>query len=897
MRSTSGTVRVGDERDALPALPRWAYLQGMRVGRLQWAIGGFCAAIGILMLIVPHQFSGSAFAPLQPLLPWGGLLFVAAGGAMVLVAALIPRFPLIVATHLAASAALLLLAWLFLRSQSWTAVPLYSSLSGFTLLALLLADVHRRRPWNTSDGDLFSLAIGTATLLNGLVMLLLTEQFRAPIFDQIRPWLRWYGVAFCLGGLMLALGQLSPRAAGWPRRLACLLVGVCFLLYLVTVSIPNRLWTGIASYGGFGLVLLLLPLLEGRLHRIDPSSLRLRTGLVFVALATLPLILTTALTTERSEQIDRQQALDGAATLATITAQSVADYVELHQSAVRLLATEPNLLALGIEGQRARLRQVTRSHPEFYACSLFDSAGNGIARSDDVQPQRVAGLGLFEEVRRTNQPALEVRGSTSIQRPVLVFGAPLRFSDGAFAGMATCGLEAARLSALLEEIGTTASHQVYIVDGAGCVIAHPNDAVRHCDPVVGARPPALALRGGALPGKMEFRDGGENILAGYARVISLGWGVVVERPSSDALAGVRATREIAFITLAVVSGVALFAGIGAAYLLTQPLHTLGTAVSRLARGDSRAPLPHNSVREVSQLAETFDDLRRRLMASNAANARAVDALQQSESSYRELYQQAQAAVQVRDIFLSVASHELKTPLTSLMGYVELLRRRSAKGSNLSARDQRSLELIGDQAKRLNTLIGNLLDLSRLESGQLSIECERLDVVALTRSVIEEVLPTLEQHRIEACFPEAPLLVSGDALRLEQVLRNLLHNAVKYSPAGGTIVVEAAAHQGQAQIAVRDEGIGIPEEALPQLFSRYYRAPNVDARSISGLGLGLFVVREIVGMHGGEVRVTSREGQGSTFTVCLPLLAEGGSPSHPAPLARTAGEEEARQRRR
>jgi signal transduction histidine kinase len=170
------------------------------------------------------------------------------------------------------------------------------------------------------------------------------------------------------------------------------------------------------------------------------------------------------------------------------------------------------------------------------------------------------------------------------------------------------------------------------------------------------------------------------------------------------------------------------------------------------------------------------------------------------------------------------------------------------------------------------MVLSLLDLSRIETGQLSIERAPVDLNTLIARVVEEVQPTLDRHPVELHLPAQTLTVTGDALRLEQVVQNLVQNAAKYSPAGGPITVELAAEDGSARLAVTDRGIGIPAAAIPQLFQRFYRAPNVETHQIAGMGVGLFVVREIVGLHGGAVDVQSTEGAGSTFTVRLPLLA-------------------------
>ncbi|HEU5015422.1 MAG TPA: ATP-binding protein [Roseiflexaceae bacterium] len=240
--------------------------------------------------------------------------------------------------------------------------------------------------------------------------------------------------------------------------------------------------------------------------------------------------------------------------------------------------------------------------------------------------------------------------------------------------------------------------------------------------------------------------------------------------------------------------------------------------------------------------------------------------------------EAEAAVRMRDQFLSIAAHELKTPLTSLLGNVQLLQRRSKRDASLGERNVRVLNVIYNQTVRLNRMIEALLDISRLETGQLTIARQALDINELVRRVAAEIEPSLDQHTLEVHGPSEPIMITGDDLRLEQVLQNLIQNGIKYSPHGGTVAVSISQDATQVQITVTDPGIGIPKEALGKLFTRFYRAPNATEHQIHGMGVGLYVVAEIVRLHGGQISVTSRENQGSTFTVTLPLSEQLPAPS-------------------
>lgn len=181
-------------------------------------------------------------------------------------------------------------------------------------------------------------------------------------------------------------------------------------------------------------------------------------------------------------------------------------------------------------------------------------------------------------------------------------------------------------------------------------------------------------------------------------------------------------------------------------------------------------------------------------------------------------------------------------------------------------------MVVGQAQRLNRMIESLLDISRIQVGQFRLETAPLDLCTLVERVVTEVQPALERHTVTCTHNGTPLLVMGDALRLEQVIQNLLQNAVKYSPDGGAVRVHVERRNGEVALSVADDGIGIPQAAQELLFQRFYRAPNAEAQRMSGMGIGLYVVKEIVTLHGGRVEVASREGEGSIFTVTLPALS-------------------------
>jgi len=233
-----------------------------------------------------------------------------------------------------------------------------------------------------------------------------------------------------------------------------------------------------------------------------------------------------------------------------------------------------------------------------------------------------------------------------------------------------------------------------------------------------------------------------------------------------------------------------------------------------------------------------------------------------------LYREAKEAIRLRDEFLSVASHELYTPITSLMLSLEALAPTGRTGKVLDQRAmQKLLDLVSRQGRRLVRLIGDLLDVSRIEMGRLQLEVSDIELGGLVRDVVERLEPDLARSRCSLSIrASAPVTGRWDRSRLDQVVTNLLSNAIKFG-SSKPIEVSIAAESGIARLEVRDSGIGISGARQDHIFNRFERAAS--AEHYGGLGLGLYITRRIVEAHGGSVHVESQAGAGSTFTVELP----------------------------
>jgi signal transduction histidine kinase len=225
----------------------------------------------------------------------------------------------------------------------------------------------------------------------------------------------------------------------------------------------------------------------------------------------------------------------------------------------------------------------------------------------------------------------------------------------------------------------------------------------------------------------------------------------------------------------------------------------------------------------------------------------------------------------KDQFLAMLAHELRNPLAPIRNALHILRLTSEAEEVELARD-----VLERQVQNLGRLIEDLMDLSRLTRGKIQLQKERLDLVTVVKSGIEISRPHIEEagHDLTVMLPAAPVYLQGDAARLAQVMANLLNNATKYTEPGGRIWVTAERNGDRAVVRVRDTGIGIPPEMLPEIFSLFVQVPSSLERSQGGLGIGLTLVKNLVEMHGGTVAAHSAgPGQGSEFIVRLPVASE------------------------
>ena len=227
-----------------------------------------------------------------------------------------------------------------------------------------------------------------------------------------------------------------------------------------------------------------------------------------------------------------------------------------------------------------------------------------------------------------------------------------------------------------------------------------------------------------------------------------------------------------------------------------------------------------------------------------------------------LFEQVKSLSEKKDEFIALASHELKTPLTTIKGYLQLLCK-----MNFNEKADLFLNKTLNQVERLNHLIEDLLDMSRVESGKLEFNIEPFDLKDMLVEIIDTFNYSSQSHKIEHNMGENSVMLKGDSQRIEQVITNLLSNAIKYSPHANKVKVKLEDRDNCIVVKVRDYGIGLSEQQQKNLFERFYRAEN--SKGINGLGIGLYISKQIIDRHNGEIGVLSNDGKGSEFYISLP----------------------------
>jgi signal transduction histidine kinase len=418
----------------------------------------------------------------------------------------------------------------------------------------------------------------------------------------------------------------------------------------------------------------------------------------------------------------------------------------------------------------------------------------------------------------------------------------------------------------------------YAVNARGELIAHPDKNLVLAHTSFAALPQVRAALDGAATARADVvttgRDpDGIEVLSAYQRVDAPGWWVFVEEPISEAFAPIESAIWRTALLLVVFLLVAIVTSVLLARNLVRPIESIQVAAAKIGSGALDQRIEMSSRDELGALAEEFNRMAARLQASYVGLEQQVQertrelasALAKLDEKSRELA----AASHHKSEFLADMSHELRTPLNAISGFSQVLRKQLF--GEINEKQAEYLDDILAASRHLLSLIDDVLDLAKVEAGQIELEVTPFSLrEALERGVvIVRERATREDVRVQLQSDPDVDTVVGDERRIRQVVFNLLSNAVKFAPAGSTVDVAAARVDGEVQISVSDSGPGIAPEDQARIFEEFQQAA-AGREQREGTGLGLALSRRLVELHGGHIWVDSEVGKGSTFVFTLPM---------------------------
>lgn len=600
-------------------------------------------------------------------------------------------------------------------------------------------------------------------------------------------------------------------------------------------------------------------------------SIRTRLLITFIGLTVVPLLLTGIVIGIQTFNLQSQQALASQRQIAEREAEEVLRFFEDLEETLHDVAQRGGLLVASPREQQIILSSLLNQEITFDKVFLLNNEGQeiaGIARTYAIADIDLVSRATAPEFtvpateRTTFYSSIRIDDFTG--EPLVTVALPIEnIRTGLVDGVLVADL---RLLGAQNIVSAEISNlqkgtSLYLIDPTNQVIAH-ND-------------PSIALRG--LSFAAPTQDTIQSGLSGESAVlatdqIQLGdqtFTIVAETPTSEALALAYNTVIFTAGLVVVALIVSVIAALWMVNQIVKPIATLATTAHAIQAGDFSQRNQVVRQDEIGQFASAFNDM------TAAIQKREADLIKQAED-LRIATARAKEAARVKGEFLANVSHELRTPLNAIIGFSDMLL--AGMSGPLNDKQVHKMQRLKENGTRLLTLINDLLDLTRIESGRL----EMVDKAFSPQALVERMTAQMESLAVESKLsfethisPEVPEMVWGDEKRVEQVIVNLLSNAFKFTNEGSvTLSISVDQHADSWILEVADTGIGIPPHAVNVIFEEFRQLDGSYSRAYKGSGLGLAITRNLVRMMGGRIGVKSEVGSGSTFTVSLPMGAEG-----------------------
>jgi signal transduction histidine kinase len=591
------------------------------------------------------------------------------------------------------------------------------------------------------------------------------------------------------------------------------------------------------------------------------NSLRNRLMLV-VALAIAPSVLLTAYTGWRERQQAIATAEENMQRLTRLAAANEAQSLKSARQILTDLSGVPDLLE-DTDRCSALLRSVLAKNPDYANFGLI--ALNGDVTCSAVPSPTPVNLGDRDHFKMAIAERRFIAGDyvfgRVIRKHTINLTYPVTNSNNDVVAVVFAALDLSALDKFVDDVDLPPGSILITTDSEGAIISRRPDPEKWFGITVSPEMREAMSKLQRRPLVLTGPDGVERLHT-FARVGTpdvSDFVVTIGIPSEKIVAPVRHDQIMAMMALATIMLLALLATwfVGD-YMIVRRVRALVNTAEKIASGDlgARTGIEYGR-EEIGYLARALDDMAKSLQRQKA----------QHDQAEREL----RAADQRKDEFLAMLAHELRNPLAPISAAAQLL-----KMVHLDeARAKETSDIIARQVDHMTGLVDDLLDVSRVTRGLVTLDMEPVDVRSIVADAVEQVKPLMDarRHDLSLRLPADPVMTLGDKKRLIQVIANLLNNSAKYTPEGGNIMLGLELQAGRVVLTVTDDGIGMEPELVSRVFELFAQAERTSDRSQGGLGLGLALVKSLVGLHGGSVQAFSkRPGEGSTFTVRLPSLS-------------------------
>jgi signal transduction histidine kinase len=597
-------------------------------------------------------------------------------------------------------------------------------------------------------------------------------------------------------------------------------------------------------------------------------NIRSELILFFMLISVIPLSVVVYISFDHSKDAIRESVMANLLGATENTGNAIDNWMEARKDDIRVISQSKRVVYPGREKLYEYMGVYENEYKGVYReFFLFDSGGNitfsTLNRTGNASNER-----YFIEAIKGNLYVSDVSLSEITGSPEIIITDPIK-NNGTITGILAARVSLENLYRIIENIEIGKSGEVFIVNKDGDIIFNKNRSMilyRNINNNLAVKEVVYEKNG--IKEYVNYK--GENVLGSYYWLPLYRWGLVVEENIDEAYGGVLSLEHLIINISSFAVVCVFFLAMVISRSLTEPIKSLEEGALGLVRGDFK-PLPVSSKNEIGRLTKIFNEtatelsfIRKKLEGSiELANKN----LEEKNTQLIIANQELKKLDELKSDFLSLVSHELKTPLSSIRIATEYLESEAHTEPSVK---KEMFQIILRNIDRQTRMINDILDLSKIEAGKMKLQLEPLDICEIAKTAFENIMQISLKKNINVSLdiPENISHVIGDREKLMIVLNNLLDNALKFTPEGGSILLSAKDCVDSIEISVKDTGIGIEKEKLEKIFDKFYQVDSSSKRKAGGSGLGLSISSEIIKHHGSEIRVESETGKGSAFSFRL-----------------------------